>query len=281
MKTIFQISKHLILVGLLTLFTQIGGLVWLLNLPLFARLNRKYNAGWKRLLAKTGLFISTYLLATFFIVPPLAKWQCGRVPLPIWSNEKLRPHSVIYYCLMNHHYVKPELKATAENVADRLSTKYPGTVLCYLDANFPFFDGYPLEPHFSHRDGKKLDVALHWKIAGTEKPIFGTPSFYGYGACAIPLPGEKDMEPACRKSGNRFRSFEKTLAGKFYVKEDFTFDEERSKEMIRLFAKAKEVRKIFLEPHLKSRLGLNEFDKIRFQGCKAARHDDHIHIQVR
>ena len=97
----------------------------------------------------------------------------------------------------------------------------------------------------------------------------------------MPLEGEKEMDPECRKSGNRFRSFERTLAGKLYVKEYFSFDEERSKEMIRLFAQEKEVQKIFLEPHLKSRLGLNEFEKIRFQGCKAARHDDHIHVQLR
>ncbi|MFQ5448168.1 MAG: hypothetical protein ACE5FF_14685 [Saprospiraceae bacterium] len=281
MKTTFLISKHLFLVGLLTLFTQIGGLVWLLNLPLFAWLNRKYKAGWRRLLAKTGLFISTYLLATFLIVPPLANRFCGRVPLPIWSNDNLRPHSVTYYCLLNHHYVKPELKAAAESVAERISKKYPGTVLCYLDANFPFINGYPLEPHFSHRDGKKLDVALHWKGAKTEMPIFGTPSFYGYGACALPLPGEIDMEPECRKKGNWYRSFEKDLAEKFYENEDFIFDETRSEEMIRLFAHEKGVRKILLEPHLKRRLGLKGYDKIRFQGCKAARHDDHIHIQVR
>ncbi|NNE79114.1 MAG: hypothetical protein HKN18_02480 [Silicimonas sp.] len=37
--------------------------------------------------------------------------------------------------------------------------------------------------------------------------------------------------------------------------------------------------KIFLEPHLADRLGVAG-DKVRFQGCRAARHDDHIHIQL-
>ena len=36
---------------------------------------------------------------------------------------------------------------------------------------------------------------------------------------------------------------------------------------------------LLLEPHLKTRLKLEKYDKIRFQGCRAARHDDHIHVQ--
>lgn len=40
------------------------------------------------------------------------------------------------------------------------------------------------------------------------------------------------------------------------------------------------VRRIFLEPHLKARLGLSAEPKVRLQGCWAARHDDHIHVDV-
>nr|WP_261337459.1 hypothetical protein [Rhizobium leguminosarum] len=39
------------------------------------------------------------------------------------------------------------------------------------------------------------------------------------------------------------------------------------------------LQKIFIEPHLKNALGIAD-SHIRFQGCRAARHDDHIHIQV-
>lgn len=39
------------------------------------------------------------------------------------------------------------------------------------------------------------------------------------------------------------------------------------------------LQKIFIEPHLKNALGITD-SHIRFQGCRAARHDDHIHIQV-
>jgi hypothetical protein len=37
---------------------------------------------------------------------------------------------------------------------------------------------------------------------------------------------------------------------------------------------------MIVQPHLKSRLKLKS-TKIRFHGCKAVRHDDHIHIQLK
>ncbi|WEX89606.1 hypothetical protein PZN02_003519 [Sinorhizobium garamanticum] len=37
--------------------------------------------------------------------------------------------------------------------------------------------------------------------------------------------------------------------------------------------------KVFIEPHVKNALGITD-GHVRFQGCRAARHDDHIHIQV-
>ena len=41
------------------------------------------------------------------------------------------------------------------------------------------------------------------------------------------------------------------------------------------------VRRIFLEPHLKRRLGYAEDGRVRFAGCHAARHDDHVHVDFR
>ena len=37
------------------------------------------------------------------------------------------------------------------------------------------------------------------------------------------------------------------------------------------------VQKILIEPHLKERLQLQS-SKVRFQGSRAARHDDHVHV---
>ncbi|MEM7443051.1 MAG: hypothetical protein AAF414_06970 [Pseudomonadota bacterium] len=39
------------------------------------------------------------------------------------------------------------------------------------------------------------------------------------------------------------------------------------------------VEKVLLEPHLQERLDVAD-DLVRFQGCRAARHDDHIHLQL-
>lgn len=280
MKRAGIVLKHLLIIGLLTLFTQIGGVLWLIHIPLYERLPRVFNKTWKITIARLLSFCFFYLLFTLWIVPPLAKWQCGRVPLPVWNNPKLRPHSVFYYVLLNHHYVRPELKQSVEKIADKLSQKHPGAVLCYLDANFPFIDGYPLEPHFTHRDGKKLDIALYWKNVETGASIFGTPSILGYGAAAEPKPGEIDYDEQCRAQGNWYRNLERDYLGHF-DKSKYVFDETISREMIKLFAEDLSIKSILLEPHLKTRLRLEAYNKIRFQGCRAARHDDHIHIQLR
>jgi hypothetical protein len=63
-------------------------------------------------------------------------------------------------------------------------------------------------------------------------------------------------------------------------KNDFEFDELRTKRLVQLLTAQKDIGKLFIEPHLKKRLGLNDA-KIRFHGCQAVRHDDHIHVQLK
>lgn len=46
-----------------------------------------------------------------------------------------------------------------------------------------------------------------------------------------------------------------------------------------LLSRDPRIGKIFLAPHLAAKFG-SDAPKIRFQGCAAARHDDHIHIQL-
>jgi murein endopeptidase len=53
-----------------------------------------------------------------------------------------------------------------------------------------------------------------------------------------------------------------------------------TKLLVEVLLKFDNMEKIFIEPHLKSRLGLTN-SKIRYHGCGAVRHDDHIHIQVK
>jgi hypothetical protein len=56
-------------------------------------------------------------------------------------------------------------------------------------------------------------------------------------------------------------------------------DSTRTKELVNLFAAQPLIGKIFIEQYLKTRFNLTS-DKIRFHGCSAVRHDDHIHIQL-
>lgn len=265
---------HTFAIVLLTLLTQVGGLIWLIALII------KYLAFQKRRFrfATPAIFTGLYLLATFFVVPPLAA-KFGRVRLPLISNPHLRPESICFF-LFNRNYVRPELKTAVEAVAEQLQAKYPGAVIWYLDACFPFIEGYPLEPHFSHRDGQKIDLAFFWNEAKTGQPTHGTPSPIGYGVCAEAQPGEYDYNKICMGKGYWHISLCKQLAAPFFNPDNYVFDLDKNRELVRLFAENQSIGKILIEPHLKTRLGLEGFDKLRRQGCKAARHDDHIHVQL-
>ena len=56
-------------------------------------------------------------------------------------------------------------------------------------------------------------------------------------------------------------------------------DEERMAAVMRILSSDERVGKSFIEPHLVQSLQIAH-PRIRFQGCRAARHDDHIHFQL-
>jgi hypothetical protein len=160
-----------------------------------------------------------------------------------------------------------------------MNEEYPGTTISYLDASFPFFDGFPLAPHLSHDDGKKLDLSFTYLDASTGKRTSDIPSFIGYGVCEEPHAGEKNIPDYCRAQGAWQYSLLLKLAPQ-QNKRNFRFDPQRNKKLINLIAGHNKIGKIFIEPHLKTRMGLQS-TTIRFHGCKAVRHDDHIHIQLK
>jgi hypothetical protein len=88
-----------------------------------------------------------YLLSIFIIIPELALFG-GRVNLPCFRKEQipLQPAN-IGYCLLARNYVNPELRSVVERIAAHMSKTHPETRLTYLDANFPFLNGFPLLPH--------------------------------------------------------------------------------------------------------------------------------------
>lgn len=150
---ILKIALGLILICLLTVVTQVGGLVFLISLLTFGLIDNRLNERWTRVIAKLVSFATLYLIFVFVVVPLTAK-SFGRVQLPVFENRHLKPAN-IWTCLLNRNYVRPQLREITYKVAENMNIKYPGTTINYLDANFPFIDKFPLLPHLSHNDGKK------------------------------------------------------------------------------------------------------------------------------
>ena len=170
------------------------------------------------------------------------------------------------------------MQAVLTDVSLRFNKEFPGIKLIYLDANFPFFDGFPLFPHLSHNDGKKIDLAFIYKD-NKEKIINSKPSNSGYGVFEEPLKGELSQNEICKRNGFWQYDFTKYLTFGA-TNEDIKLSKKATKRLIQIILKNEDVSKIFIEPHLKNRLNLNN-SKVRFHGCRTVRHDDHIHFQIR
>lgn len=271
-----KILLTVIIFCLLTVLTQVGGLVYFVSLSLHSIVNRKFGNKYMRRFLKVSIFLFFYLLATFVIVPLIAK-SFGRTRLPLTQTNNLQPLNILT-CLLNRNYVRPELKQATFEVAKKMNDKFPGTTINYLDANFPFLDGFPLIPHLSHNDGKKLDLSFCYMDSKKNTQTNKCPSFIGYGICEEPLSGEINTADICSKGGHWQYSFLKKIIPQGN-KQNYLLDNERTKELVNLFAAKGSIGKIFIEPHLKARLNLGS-SKIRFHGCQAVRHDDHIHVQL-
>jgi hypothetical protein len=269
-RKIFQAIGLIVTAALLTILTQVGGLVLLMalgiaKLPIVKPL-KKFRT--------LSFFIILYALATAFIVPSVARLY-GREPLNVFTSS-LRPLNIMT-CVLNRHYVKPELKGAMLEVATQLNVTYPGTILYYLDGSFPFINKFPLIPHLSHNDGKKLDICFFYKTKSGEN-LAGHPSPIGYGVFEGPKASESNMPAYCNSMGYwQYGIMEKLIPQN--RKAEFLFDERRTKSLIMSVINHKSIRSIYIEPHLKERLSLNH-GKIRFHGCFAVRHDDHIHVNL-
>ncbi|NSX55087.1 hypothetical protein [Parasulfitobacter algicola] len=241
---LLQILWHFMIFAVLTILTQIGGIAWLVAL-FFKR----------RIIAFLGIyFVSS--LGAIFLAP-----HFGRQALPCFSNENLVVASPLY-CVLNRTYVTPEMAGVAGDLAERMATEFPGTQTRVLDASFPFWDGFPLIPHLSHDDGEKLDIAFYYQNDQMASPI----GYWGFEDGPTQCP---DVWPTLRWDMAWLAPFMR----------DTVFDETRTRAALLQLSQDPRVSKILLEPHLETRLGVRS-NKIRFQGCRAARHDDHIHFQL-
>ncbi|SDX89110.1 hypothetical protein SAMN05444358_11453 [Ruegeria halocynthiae] len=155
-----------------------------------------------------------------------------------------------------------------EDTAEEVAKRFPGTKTLLLDANFPFFNGFPLLPHLSHDDGEKADLAFYYRDENGYLPG-ATRSPIGYFAF-------EDGPTECSKS---WPSLRWDFGFVQPVWRSYELDTERTRTVMQVLSADARVGKIFIEPHLVSRLGVAH-NKVRFQGCRAARHDDHIHFQM-
>lgn len=268
MRRFLLVLGHALLFVVLTVLTQVGGLLWLLSLAI-----RK----WFSIQSYRWLVFPALYFIVWAILPLLAA-PFGRVPLPLSasSEQPVRPQN-LFIVLANRHYVRPELRDETLEISRQLKAERAEMILTYLDANFPFFNGFPLLPHRSHDDGRKLDLAFFYQKNG--ELTSRAPALLGYGRCAEPQGNEHNQPAQCARSGYWQYSLLPTLARPFR-RSGYTLDEEATRLMVRVFARRKAIGKIFLEPHLKTRWRLGQYGKIRFHGCAAVRHDDHLHVQL-
>jgi len=266
LKKVLKFLFKIIVFILLTILTQIGGIVYLLSILL----SKKWKTSFK---FKTLIvFIGLYLLSTLFIVPIIA---------PYFGREKVNHTKIInptnyITVLLNRNYVQPRLNELLNQTEKDL--KGTGIQIHYLDANFPFIDKFPLLPHLSHNDGKKIDISLIYetkngKITNKQKSVSG------YGVFESPKPNEYNQIDNCLKKGYFQYDYPKYVTfGK--INTELIFSEKGTKKLIKSFLKNQKLGKLFIEPHLKNKLNLKN-NKVRYHGCKAVRHDDHIHIQLK
>jgi hypothetical protein len=265
MKTL-KVLLWILLFILLTVITQIGGIALIVSSLIGHSWRRRF------IFKSALLFLSVYIFLTYLLVPIIA---------PIFGREKVRHSEKIQpgmhlTVLLNRNYVVPEINKILANIEEEL--KGTQIHINYLDANFPFLNKFPLPPHLSHYDGKKIDFALVYQDQEgniTEK----LKSNSGYGVFEEPGANEPNQIEKCIEQGFSQYNYPKYFKlGE--INDDLVFSKEGTKKLIESLLKNNQVSRIFIEPHLKYRLGLKD-SRVRYHGCRSVRHDDHIHVQIK
>ena len=245
-----KVLLHVLVFTSLTVLSQLGGLAWLIALCFRHR---------------ALVFVAAYTslsINALWIAPTL-----GREPLPCMSGDVLQMQSKMY-CVLNRQYVVPELKDVLTDYAMKMESDFPNTKTRVLDANFPFVSSFPLLPHLSHNDGRKVDLAFYYEGDAGYLPGV-TKSPIGYFAF-------EDGPTDCPDNTLSLRWDLARLQGLW---PDYRAEPSRMKTALQWLGADDRIAKVFIEPHLKVRFDARS-PKIRFQGCQAARHDDHIHVQL-
>jgi hypothetical protein len=266
-------------VVLLTLLTQIGGLVLLLVWSLSRLALPRAMGAWRRVAINAVLFVVAYATISVLVVPPLAALG-GRVPLPCRAQpDRAFAAGSVLLCALNRHYVVPDQVVLLNELSDAIERAFPGTTTLFLDANFPFLNGFPLLPHLSHGDGRKLDLAFYY--ADAEGRYLPAVARSPIGYWAFEQPSANDASPCGERPWLSLRWDLNFLQDKF---PDRMLEPHRTSAALQwLLSEGTrfKVDTIFIEPYLAARLGVQASPALGFQGCRAARHDDHIHVQIK
>ncbi len=267
MRIKFQIAlRHLLFFLLFTILTQTGGIIYLFNSLLFLK-KKQVKKSFKLL-----SYVCIYIIVNLLITPQLAQLN-GREPVFENNKEKLGNS---FFKLLNRNYVKPELNLLLNSVSQDLNET--PIQINVLDANFPFWDGFPLIPHLSHNDGKKLDLPFVYENPNGESSN-NIKSLSGYGIFEEAKTGEINQVNNCEENGFYQYSIAKFIGLNLFHK-DLVFSENGTKLLINSILRQSALEKLFIEPHMKNRLNLNH-TKVWYHACHAVRHDDHIHIQIK
>ena len=271
---IFQFVLHFFVFLLATVITQIGGMAYVGALAL-----RRYGPTRYKSKFVYPVFLFLVLYSCLWILSLFVAPEFGRVALPCRATKStLITVQSPLYCILNRQYVTPKLLRAGNALAAFMHAKHPGTQTLALDANFPFFDEFPLLPHLSHDDGRKLDIAFYYENRDGEYVVGETRSPIGYWGFEQPLPGSSQP---CSRGGNGMNlRWDMDWFGVF-LNDNKLDDARTATTLLWLSTQGRKygVSKVFVEPHLAQRLTVSG-DTIRFQGCRAARHDDHIHFEI-
>ena len=256
---------HALIVIALTLLTQIGGVAYVIALLATWPWRGAGSPRWRRTVCLTVATLLVYASASWAM--PLLATHFDRVPVRCGATTKVA-------CWLNRAYVRSTTISVVNKLDRDIASRFSHSHVTILEGSFPLFDGFPLPPHLSHHDGRKVDLAYFYRDANGRPIARGSPSPIGYFHFQQARPG--DREPCA----GRFTPLRWGFSWLQPKAPAWVLDEERTRAMI-LWLKARpEVTRIFIEPHLADRLGVGG-GKVRFQGCRAARHDDHLHVEIR
>ena len=190
----------------------------------------------------------------------------GLVTLPCDGKGPLRPH-IGAYCWLGRAWVTPQARAALVAIADRFVRRHPDSVVLFMDASGAS-GKKPFAPHLSHGDGREVDLAVFYRTpAGLA--LTRPPTLNGYSAYEPPRPGDPVACKAGQRPGDR---------GDPPASRGWRLDDGRTRDLVALLSADARVRRVLIEPHLKHRFGMDRDIRLRFAGCWAARHDDHIHV---